>query len=434
MQGNPFYVDPFGGYGKEIVQGLSGLGAVIGQRQEEKRKKAEENALKQEAQDVFASNDPMRISQFYIKAPEFAQRVQGAVTYKNKATEQNMIESMQRILAGEDPRQVITERAQFVQSQGGDPIDTLQELDVYQQNPEGYKAIVENALIRRYPDVAIKMREASKPLEGQKLTGNMANAALAMFGTADISQLTPEQREQVRLEATKSGSQGTPANIQEFELAKSQGFEGSILDFMNQRAGRGVGIELSPFAEKRLSAANDEAVQATDNVGKFNALADEIDAAGFSGGVLGGSWREKIKDLTGQQDAVTDLRKKFNAIRSSQVVQNLPPGAASDADIALALSGFPNDNARAEQLSGFLRGMAKMEGLRSEFSEFKASYISENKTESGLLKAWKAQNGQSGEEKPQKPKAIGNFSESAIAAAAKARGVTPEQFRKDAGL
>ena len=42
MQGNPFYVDPFGGYGKEIVQGLSGLGAVIGQRQEEKRKKAEQ--------------------------------------------------------------------------------------------------------------------------------------------------------------------------------------------------------------------------------------------------------------------------------------------------------------------------------------------------------------------------------------------------------
>lgn len=432
MAANPFYVDPFGGYGGQIVEGLSGLGAVLGDRQRIKQQEEEKKQALLEAQDVFASNDPNRIAEFSLRRPEYAQQVSQAIKFKNDATKQNMTESMRRILAGENPEQVIIERAQMVQAQGGDPIDTLQELDVYRQDPQGYAQQVARSYALLDPQGYTAFRQAMAPMEGEKLTGNMANTALAMFGTADVSRLTPEQRQAVQMETQRTGGgQAVPAKIAEWqqyqELKKTNPEEamafGQAAGFVDKNG------KLSAFAEKQLSTATNEAVEATTNVERFNALADEIEAADFGGGLLGGSWREKLKDVTGQQDIVTELRRKFNAVKSSQVVQNLPPGAASDADIALALSGFPSDNYNAEQLASFMRGLSKVEALRAQFAEFKANYISENKSESGLLKAWKAQTGQEGG-KDGGNKALGNFSESSLEAAAKARGITVEQLRK----
>jgi hypothetical protein len=433
MQGNPFYIEPMGGYGPSIVEGLSGLGSIIAAKQEEKRKKAEQAALMQEAQGVFESNDPMQISQFYIKAPEFAKRVQGAVAYKNEATEKNMVESMQRILAGEDPAQVITERAQFVQSQGGDPIDTLQELDVYRQDPQGYAQQVARSYALMDPQGYTAFRQAMAPIEGEKLTGNMANTALAMFGTADVSRLTSEQRQQVQNETQRTGGgQTVPAKIaewQKYQELKRTDPEGAMA--FGQAAGFvDKNGKMSTYIEKQLGAATDEAVESEGNVGRFNAFADQVEQANFSGGVLGGKWAESFKDITGTQDAVTDLRKRYNAIRGSQVVNNLPPGAASDTDIALALSGFPSDNAGSPQIASFLRGIAKLEQQKANFASFKADFIANNKSEAGLLKAWKAQTGQGGGGGSQSP---GNFSESDFAAAAKQVGVSVEEFRKIVG-
>jgi hypothetical protein len=249
----------------------------------------------------------------------------------------------------------------------------------------------------------------------------------------------------VRVESVKTGgAQQVPAKIaewQQYQELKQTDPQGAIA--FGQAAGFvDKNGKMSTYIEKQLGAATNEAVESEGNVGRFNALADQVEQANFSGGVFGGKWAESFKDITGTQDAVTDLRKRYNAIRGSQVVNNLPPGAASDADIALALSGFPSDNADAPQIASFLRGIAKLEQQKANFAAFKADFITNNKSEAGLLKAWKSQTGGdgggNGGSKPKAQPSADNggskFSESAIAAAAKARGVTPEQFRKDAGL
>lgn len=399
QRGNPFYIDPMGGYGGSIVQGLSGLGQVLGQRQQMKQQEAEKQQLIQEAQEVFSSNDPNRIAEFSLRQPQMAEQVSKAVGFKSDATKRNMVESMGRILAGENPEQVIVERAQMVQEQGGDPINTLQELDVYRQDPQGYMQKVQRSYALLDPQGFTAYRQAMAPVEGEKLTGNMANTALAMFGTADVSRLTPEQRQAVQMEAQRTGgTQQTPAKVAEWqeytrlretdpESAKQFGQAAGFLD----RDGK-----MSTYIEKQLGAATDEAVESEGNVGRFNALADQVEQANFSGGLLGGKWAEAFKDITGTQDAVTDLRKRYNSIRGSQVVNNLPPGAASDTDIALALSGFPSDNAGAPQIASFLRGIAKLEQQKANFAAFKADYITNNKSEAGLLRAWKEQTGQGG--------------------------------------
>lgn len=230
MNGNRFYVDPLGGYGKEIVQGLSGLGSVLAQNQEMKKKQA----LMQEAKDIFASNDPNKIAEFSLRAPELAQQVSTAVKFKNDQTKQNMLDSMRRILSGEDPRQVILERAQMVQDQGGDPIDTLNELAVYDENPQAYPAIVEKAYALKDPKGFQEYRQATAGQKGEVLTGNMGNQALAMFGTSDVSKLNPQQRQQL---VQGGGMGGLTATQKDYQLARKEGFEGSFIDYQKALKG-----------------------------------------------------------------------------------------------------------------------------------------------------------------------------------------------------
>ena len=168
-----------------------------------------------------------------------------------------------------------------------------------------------------------------------------------------------------------------------------------------QAFGRSAGIvskegqALTAFTEKRLGEFSDAAVNAGRTASKFEILANDFEKSGIQGGLVGqgGTWSETVKDLTGNQDEISELRREFNKIRASEVVNNLPPGAASDADIALALSGFPTDKANATQVASFLRGVAKLKKFEEGFNTFKAKYISDRGTERGMLEAWKASQG-----------------------------------------
>jgi hypothetical protein len=147
--------------------------------------------------------------------------------------------------------------------------------------------------------------------------------------------------------------------------------------------------KISSASEKELITSQNLAVEAGNNVGRFELLANDFEDADVGGGLFQGSWLEGLKDITGNQDAVTDLRKRYAAIKGSQVVKNLPPGAASDTDIALALEGFPTKNATGKQIASFMRGLAKIERETQRYNEFKSSYISEKGDTRGMLRAWR---------------------------------------------
>lgn len=149
------------------------------------------------------------------------------------------------------------------------------------------------------------------------------------------------------------------------------------------------GQKLTSHMEKRLTTANDEAVTSENSASRLNSLADDFATLKVGGGLFGSTWPEKLKENTGNQDSITELRRAYNEIRSSQAVKNLPPGVASDKDIELALSGFPPANSSGPYISQFLRGLAKAEKVRADFATFRAEFITENGSERGLLTAWK---------------------------------------------
>jgi hypothetical protein len=101
--------------------------------------------------------------------------------------------------------------------------------------------------------------------------------------------------------------------------------------------------------------------------------------------------KERWKSLLGNEDEVTLLRANYNAVKNSLVMDNLPPGVASDKDIELALSGFLPATANPEQISSFMRGMAKISDISSKKEFMRAIHLTENKgLDSKFQEEWEA--------------------------------------------
>lgn len=155
--GNPFYVQP--AIASESVQrGLSSLGAALGSRIAADRQAEQQAALTEQAQGLIESGDLDAISQFMVANPQYAEGLKGAMQFKNEQTEKNYIDSAYRILRGEDPGEVIRDRAAFVSRQGGSPAETLSALELSPEeikenarlelsvlDPQGFKSFQEAA-------------------------------------------------------------------------------------------------------------------------------------------------------------------------------------------------------------------------------------------------------------------------------------------------
>jgi hypothetical protein len=180
--------------------------------------------------------------------------------------------------------------------------------------------------------------------------------------------------------------QQTPASIREHDYFKSLPSDEAREEYLRVKRGE---QKPSSGLEKRLFEVHDLAFKARSNVDKYTRIGDEMQRVMPAGGVRG-AWTEGYKELMGSQDAVTELRKAWNEIRVSGAINNLPPGVASDKDIALAMSAFLPETANAETVASFLRGLAKMEGIKADYHEFEADYLSTHSSPVGMNKAWKA--------------------------------------------
>lgn len=116
------------------------------------------------------------------------------------------------------------------------------------------------------------------------------------------------------------------------------------------------------------------------SVGAEQAATQLLDLAGrletvdaFTG--VAGSAAEWMKRATGQQDPMTEMRKEYARLRASQVSKMLPPGAASDKDVELAMAGFLPETANPAELASFLRGMAKLNNYAAATESAKAEWV-----------------------------------------------------------
>jgi hypothetical protein len=110
---------------------------------------------------------------------------------------------------------------------------------------------------------------------------------------------------------------------------------------------------------------------------QFNDLAKRLDEAGGGYGVFS-SASDFLKKGAGFQGGMTQLRQEYTRLRNTAAIKSLPPGPATDKDIAMALKGFPSDNASAGDLSSFLRGMAKLQDVDASINNAKTDWLAQN--------------------------------------------------------
>lgn len=122
---------------------------------------------------------------------------------------------------------------------------------------------------------------------------------------------------------------------------------------------------------------NDSVVQsvaADQAAGQMTDLANRLDAesAGYGKFTTAKEW---LKNATGNQDYLTQLRNEYARIKNGQAIKMLPPGAASDRDIQIAMRGFPEETADTKVMASFMRGMAKLNQLTAVTENAKAEWV-----------------------------------------------------------
>jgi hypothetical protein len=101
-------------------------------------------------------------------------------------------------------------------------------------------------------------------------------------------------------------------------------------------------------------------------------------------GGVAGSLTEYIKEVSGEQDAISALRTEASRLTTSEAVANLPKGPASDRDIALVLKGVPPANANAQYLAQYARGIAKMQQAEADYKREQLNWLSKNRSYKGF--------------------------------------------------
>lgn len=97
-----------------------------------------------------------------------------------------------------------------------------------------------------------------------------------------------------------------------------------------------------------------------------------------------------FKRFLGAQNTSIDLLlKEYEVLQRSDAMANLPPGAASDADVRLSMSRFPDKNDNAAYIASFLLGVQKVSALEAEYQNFYAKYLRDNfGSSAGIDDAW----------------------------------------------
>jgi len=401
MATNPFAVDA----GNDFSAGLSGLSATMAnlrqgrmaeaerQRQldAEQEQKARQAAASAAAQKAYQSRDPEKMASVSLQYPEISKNLYQVVGLDDERKVKEAAGFARDVLLSspEQREEIFKNRIQTLQDEGRDPTHTARAYQAYLQNPNVALNGIEMDWAAGDPNGYKAASEKHKAEQRMALEQMKMEREDARFDRAEAGR---NQRAAAR--ASREGASGMTkptAGMQDYQFyqqLKRDNPEGA-LEFGRQRGFVSKeGQELSVNMQKRLSDAGDQALQSEGNAARYGELATQVDQSNIRGGLLG-NWQETLKETTGDQDAVSNLRQRFNAIKASQVVSNLPPGAASDTDIKLALSGFPTDKANKQQISGFLRGLAKLEQRSAEYNNFKSDWITDNGSERGMLQAWK---------------------------------------------
>lgn len=308
-----------------------------------------------------------------------------------------------RRLAGQDPRttqeirmeenkQLFTNISQQAQQQF--PNDRTAQLNFIADRLNEAGKVVEAQKARALAQQSAQTAQQTATSRAQELKAlaekekaERASPITEIIGKVNPQDYTPDSIEKFKTSGKYSDLQRVERQEGDTRTQQQKNFETyeGLLAKGDTEKARKFGVaagfipEMSVALQKEHINSMNTAMESRANSLRYNDLAtDIINAEEFKGGAYA-SWEEAYKEFTGNTDAVSLLKTRYRGIRASAAVNNLPPGAASDADVRLALSGVPPENANAETVAQFLRGLAKLEAEVAAYNAAKVAYLDSNR-------------------------------------------------------
>ena len=175
----------------------------------------------------------------------------------------------------------------------------------------------------------------------------------------------------------------TQAGAQALELAKKARLDEAKIVKAEADGTKLTGKDKDRVA-KAVESSRESAMRAEDALDIAKRYAAERPTAGWMGTAYGA-----MKKFVGGEDEIDLLRQEYKRLRISDGLSSLPPGAASDKDVELAMSKFPDETSDPAYIASFLEGIAKRAAIDAEFQKFYAKFVEENKGKTAnALDAW----------------------------------------------
>lgn len=304
-------------------------------------------------------------------------------------------------------RALLQDRLESIQELGGDPTDTA-------------------ALLQRLDggDIPGAFREVSTLVEFAQAEGLLA---APRAGTQPKRSIKDGQVITIDPRTGRASAQPVEGFTPSRGAAQDRGLRERQIAVSEATEKRQAG-KLSAGLEKFLIDAQDRVVSAQRNANNYDVLAKDFEQRNLEGGVKS-TFSETLKGILGTQDDVSEFRRRFNQVRLSEGLKNLPPGPATDRDVKEAFKGVPKESASVEQVASFLRGAARLARFEAGYNQFKADFISADtvgRGTRGLNKAWRG--------RIDSPKLNREVSIAEVYEAAQNRGVPPEDIAEQLGI
>lgn len=315
---------------------------------------------------------------FIAKYPEQAKPFEASWNIRSKGQNDQIFSTGIQALNALDSNRpevalkLFDEQISAMENAGEDTKDFKAIRDSIERNPTGAKGAIGLALASYKPEEFSKIAQTRR--EEAKAPYELAKAQ-AESGIKQAEAIYAPERELLESSKTRSELRNIDSQIKDrskrlfLDQDKLQTETELKLNELGQKA-----TNLDDGAKKLVNEAVISSVAADQAAGSMLDLAGRIDAEGGGYGALTNA-TEWLKNATGNQDALTDMRKEYIRLRNTQAIKMLPPGVATDKDVAMALEGFPSPSADAGTLSSFLRGMAKLNQAAAVGENAKSEWV-----------------------------------------------------------
>jgi len=244
---------------------------------------------------------------------------------------------------------------------------------------------------QRYADLLDKLKPGSgvqymMSVAQEQRASDIAGAEVSRAATAERVAQTDEER--LTLEQQEAAALNTNRIRIDRRAREDQRLEGLRIEATN-KATAARAAETDVYTKKAMEEAYKESGTALERARQAGNIADKLAVVNPASGAVA-RFEETKNDFFGTQTEAEALRTEIRAMTNSMVMSSLPPGAASDKDIELAMKGVPRADSDPEILQQYFRGVAKIAAIKAYEAELKLKHLDEEGDIGGFPAKWRA--------------------------------------------